>query len=93
MSAIPVTDGLPVTGYLRLEQILRHVPIGRSSFLALVAAGVIPRPYKLTARCVAWRVEDVRLWLSSFRQVSPDNIDANVAKAIAAKRALLSEGV
>ena len=51
---------LPETGFVRLPQILAVYPIGRSAFWAGVKAGVYPSPAKLSPRCTAWRVEDIR---------------------------------
>ncbi len=76
-------DGLPHYGYVKLPQILAVIPLSRAGFLCKVSAGVYPRPYKISARAVAWKVEDIRALLATFKQVTPDTIDANVAKAIA----------
>jgi predicted DNA-binding transcriptional regulator AlpA len=79
-------DGLPTHGFVRLPQILTVIPKGRAAFLADVAAGVIPRPYKIGARAVAWRVEDIRAYIAGFKQVTADTIDPNI-KAACAERA------
>lgn len=76
-------DGLPHYGYVRLPQILAVLPFSRAAFLGKVSAGVYPRPYKISARAVAWKVEDIRAILASFEQTTPDTIDKNVQKAIA----------
>ena len=80
-------DGLPAAGFVKLNQILTVIPKGRAAFLAGVAAGEIPRPYKIGARSVAWRVEDIRAWIASFQQVTPDTIDGNIKAANAKRRA------
>jgi hypothetical protein len=63
-------ERLPVTGYLRLPQILGDpknnpptpplIPVGRSSWWAGVKSGRFPKPVKLGPRTTAWRVEDIR---------------------------------
>jgi len=59
---------LPETGYLRLPQILGNrktgvpplYPVSKSTWWAGVRSGRFPKPVKLSTRCTAWRVEDIR---------------------------------
>jgi len=67
---------LPVTGYLRLPQIIGQkgdpnakppkpyipalIPVSKSLWWAKVKTGEFPTPVKLTERTTAWRVEDIR---------------------------------
>ena len=59
---------LPETGYLRLSQIVGNkksglpalIPISKSTWWAGVKSGRYPKPVKLSERCTAWRVEDIR---------------------------------
>jgi predicted DNA-binding transcriptional regulator AlpA len=61
---------LPPTGYLRERQILGDrranppvpaiIPVSRSLWWSGVRSGRYPRPVRLSARCTAWRVEDIR---------------------------------
>lgn len=59
---------LPETGYLRLAQIVGDkkagipavIPVSKSTWWAGVKSGRFPQPVKLSERCTAWRVEDVR---------------------------------
>lgn len=53
------TNTLPSTGFLRLPQVLSVYPISRSAWWAGVKNGKYPKPVKLTARCTAWRAEDI----------------------------------
>jgi predicted DNA-binding transcriptional regulator AlpA len=57
---IPLHPGLPETGYLRLPQILRFIPIGKSTWWKWVAEGKAPKPVKLGVKTTAWKVEDIR---------------------------------
>ncbi len=50
---------LPATGFLRLKDVLKLVPISRSSFLQRVKDGDYPQPHNLGPRTVAWRIEDI----------------------------------
>ena len=51
---------LPSEGLIRLPEVLRHIPVARSTWWAGIAAGRYPKPIKLGPRCSAWRVEDIR---------------------------------
>lgn len=51
---------LPETGFIRLPEVLELFPVSRSAFWAGVKDGRYPRPVKLSPRCSAWRVEDIR---------------------------------
>jgi len=51
---------LPVTGFLRLSEVLRLYPVAKSTWWAGVKTGRYPQPVKLSERCTAWRAEDIR---------------------------------
>lgn len=63
-------NNLPVTGYLRLNQIIGNprskppvpaiFPVCSSSWWSGVKQGIYPKPVKISANCTAWRVEDIR---------------------------------
>ena len=48
------------TGFLRLPQVLTIIPLGKTCWWEGVKTGRFPKPVKLSTRCVAWRVEDIR---------------------------------
>lgn len=54
---------LPLTGFVRLRQILAPdgpIPVSRSTWWAGVKDGRFPKPMKLGHRITVWRVEDIR---------------------------------
>ena len=61
---------LPETGFVRLGQIIGNpktepptpavIPVSKSTWWAGVKTGRYPQPVKLSKRCTAWRVEDIR---------------------------------
>jgi prophage regulatory protein len=57
---------LPETGFVRLPPILTVFPISRSAFWAGVKTGKYPKPIKLSPRCTAWKVEDIRKLIASY---------------------------
>jgi predicted DNA-binding transcriptional regulator AlpA len=64
-SRIPELQNLPETGLLRLNQILRFIPISRSSWYAGVKNGRFPKPFKLGARTSVWRAADINALVNS----------------------------
>jgi prophage regulatory protein len=50
----------PDTGFLRLSQVLHFIPLGKTCWWEGVKSGRFPKPVKLSARCTAWRAEDIR---------------------------------
>jgi prophage regulatory protein len=50
---------LPDTGFVRLPQILRHIPISRATWWAGVKDGRYPPALKLSANITVWRAEDI----------------------------------
>lgn len=61
--AMKSTDGLSVTGFLRLSAIVGKnglIPISKSSWYAGIQAGRFPAPIRLGPRTSAWRTEDIR---------------------------------
>lgn len=53
-------DQLPDVGFVRLRDILRVYPVGKSTWWEGVKTGRYPAPVKLAPRVSAWRVEDIR---------------------------------
>lgn len=51
---------LPETGFMRLNEVLRLIPVGRSTWWAKVKQGEFPPPYRLGPRTTVWRCEDIR---------------------------------
>lgn len=67
----PNINSLPETGFMRLPEILRIFPVGKSTWWAKVKSGEYPQPVKLGPRITAWRVEDIRELLARVSQAQP----------------------
>ena len=50
---------IPEIGFVRLPEVLAVIPIGKTCWWEGVKTGRFPRPVKLSARCTAWRAEDI----------------------------------
>lgn len=57
---------LPETGFIRLPQILRFIPVGRSTWWAGVKSGRFPASIKLGPRTTAWKAQDIHQLLSDI---------------------------
>ena len=64
-SAVDLRD-LPDFALLRLPQVLLLVPVGRSSWLAKVAAGLAPAPVRLSPRTIAWKFSSIREYVEAL---------------------------
>jgi len=70
---------LPLTGYVRLKQLIGDprngcpgiLPISKSTLLRMVRTGKFPAPVRLSTMITAWRVEDVREWMASRGKQKP----------------------
>lgn len=61
---------LPTEGYVRIQQILEVIPIGRSSWWAGVKSGKYPQPVKLGPKTTAWKVSSIRKLIEDLSQKS-----------------------
>ena len=52
--------------FLRLEQILKIIPVGRTTWWNGVKSGRFPKPVKLGTRITAWRTEDIQEFIRNF---------------------------
>jgi prophage regulatory protein len=64
---------IPDTGFLRLPQVLSVIPLGKTVWWEGVRSGRFPKSVKLSPRCTAWRVEDIRQLIKTLSERPPDN--------------------
>jgi len=64
---------IPETGFLRLSQVLSVIPVGKSCWWGGVKSGRFPKPIKLSARCTAWRAEDIRELINTLSNRTPNH--------------------
>jgi predicted DNA-binding transcriptional regulator AlpA len=50
---------LPATGFLRLNQVLQLLPIGKTKWYAGLRTGEFPQPISLGPRAKGYRAEDI----------------------------------
>jgi predicted DNA-binding transcriptional regulator AlpA len=54
------------TGFIRLPEVLKLIPVGRSTWWAGIQSGRFPKGVKLGPRTTAWRCEDIRQLLEDL---------------------------
>lgn len=50
--------------YLREKELLRVIPISKSTLWRKVALGTFPKPIKLSEKITVWKTDDVEDWFS-----------------------------
>lgn len=68
---------LPETGFIRLPTVLQLIPVSRSHWWAGVRDGRFPKGVKISDRCTAWRIEDIRALIER----TASDADAATAKS------------
>lgn len=59
---------LPQTGFVRLPQVLTHIPVSRSTWWAGVKSGKYPAPIKLGENITAWKAEDIHALIAKLAE-------------------------
>lgn len=59
---------LPDTGYMRLTEILRVLPICRTTWWKGVKEGRYPKGVKISERVTAWKVEDIQALIEKLNR-------------------------
>jgi prophage regulatory protein len=59
------TQSLPDTGFLKIKQVLKLIPVSPATWWAGVKSGRFPTSVKLGTRTTVWRVEDIRAYLEN----------------------------
>ena len=61
---------LPEIGFLRVKEVLKIFPIGKSTWWDGVKEGRFPKPVKLGARTTAWNIADIRSLVENYNKQS-----------------------
>lgn len=61
---------IPATGFVRLPEILAVFPVSESVWWEGVRTGRYPKAVKLSARCTAWRAEDIHALIASIGEAA-----------------------
>ena len=52
----------PSQGFIRLQDVLKRIPVGKSTIWNWVQEGKFPPPVKLSDRVTAWPVAAIEQW-------------------------------
>lgn len=51
---------IPMSGFLRLPEVLKLIPVHRATWYDWIKSGKAPAGVKVGSRCTFWRAEDIR---------------------------------
>jgi prophage regulatory protein len=54
-------------GFVRLDKVLKMIPVSRSTWWDGCKSGRFPKAYKLGARTTAWRIKDILECIDRFQ--------------------------
>ncbi len=60
----------PIEGYLRLPQVLKIIPVSRSTWYRGVKSGIYPQPVKLGIRASGWKIDAVKNCVTDLENAS-----------------------
>lgn len=56
-----------LSGFMRLNQILELIPVGKSTWWNGCKSGRFPKAYKLGPRTTAWKIVDIQQCIEKFK--------------------------
>lgn len=60
MNNLTQANTSPVIGFMRLKEVLKIIPVGKTTWWNGVRNGQYPQPIKIGVRVTAWRNIDIR---------------------------------
>jgi prophage regulatory protein len=66
---------IPDVGFVKLAQVLKVIPVSKSTWFRGIVSGKYPKPVKIGARASAWRVEDIRDCIAGLAAETTHNAD------------------
>ena len=57
---------------MRLDQVLKLIPVSKATWWNGCRSGRFPKPYKLGPRVTAWKVRDIQTLIEEFKTPSDD---------------------
>jgi prophage regulatory protein len=52
---------------LRLPEVARTIGVSRATIYRYVDSGRLPRPVKVSTRCIAWRASEITAWMAALQ--------------------------
>jgi prophage regulatory protein len=60
--------------FIRLPDVLKRIPVSRSTWWLGVKEGHFPQPVRLSQRTTAWIKQDIDAWCSSFLKTTKGGV-------------------
>ena len=54
------------TGFLRLKEVLKLIPVGKTTWYNGIKSGIYPKPIKISRRLTAWKALDIYSFIESY---------------------------
>ena len=78
VDTIQIPTDIPNIGFLRLPQVLKLIPIGKSTWWAGVKSGRYPQPVRtLGIRITAWKAEDIFQLIQTLSENNDEEVKEN----------------
>lgn len=61
-----ITHTLPNTGFLRLKEVLKFIPVSRATIYRKIEEGKFPKAYRLGSNTTVWRAEDIQAYIQQI---------------------------
>lgn len=55
-----------INGLIRLSEVLKLVPVSKSTWWKMVSEGKAPQPVKPSERCTAWKASDIQDFIDNL---------------------------
>ena len=59
---------MPETGYMRISDVLRYIPVSKTTWWNGVKSGRFPKAVKLGPGITTWKVEDIRELIKTHQE-------------------------
>lgn len=54
------------TGFLRLKEVLKLIPVGKTTWYNGIKSGIYPKPIRISKRLTAWKALDIYSFIESY---------------------------
>ncbi len=62
---------------IKLPEVLKMVPVGKTTWYGLINSKQAPAPIQLGARSVAWDKADIEAWILKRKAANDSDLDAS----------------
>lgn len=66
---------IPEFGFLRIDDVLKIIPVSKTTWYNGVKSGKYPKSIKITENRVAWRVQDIKALVEQIEREAEVNVE------------------